>query len=92
MGELNARTRELEEKKVYLHWDTEKVYDPDTRKELEESLAYVYPYEDLGRIPAKVTVSEVKRLNSLRDRKAGQGNTGIDRKNTRDRPRIVPFS
>ena len=62
MGELNARTRELEEKEVYLHWDTEKVYDPDTRKELEESLAYVYPYEDLGRIPAKVTVSEVKRL------------------------------
>ena len=62
MGELNARSREMEEKEGYLHWDTEKVYDPDTRKELEESLAYVYPYEDLGGIPAKVTVSEVKRL------------------------------
>src|SRR5699024_2755937 len=45
MGELDARTRELEEKEGYLNWDTGKVYDPDTKKELEESFSYVYPYK-----------------------------------------------
>ena len=66
-GELDARTRELEEKEGYLNWDTGKVYDFDTKKELEESFSYVYPYKDLARIPAKVTVSEVKRIQTEED-------------------------
>lgn len=67
MGELDARTRELEEKEGYLNWDTGKVYDPDTKKELEESFSYVYPYKHLARIPSKVTVSEVKRIRTEED-------------------------
>lgn len=62
MGEIDMRSRELEEKEAYLYWDTTRVYDPDTRKELEESIAYVYPYKELEKIPAKITVSEVKRI------------------------------
>lgn len=42
------------------HWDMEKVYDPQLKKQLEEKFSYVYPYGYLQEIPAKLSVSELK--------------------------------
>lgn len=43
-------------------WDCSQVYDQKLRESLQESFSYEYPYEALGQIPAKLTVSEVKRM------------------------------
>lgn len=51
-------TREMLE-----HYDTSKVYDKDIRTQLEERLAYIYPYEEDTKIVGKVTVSDLKKLS-----------------------------
>lgn len=53
LGELSAREQieQLDEKTIY---------DPDTRKKLEEKLDAVYPYADLADMPAKLSVSDLK--------------------------------
>lgn len=48
----------------YSTWDAEKVYREDVRSELEEKFSYEYPYEYLQEIPAKISVSELKRQES----------------------------
>lgn len=45
----------------YMHWDVEKVYQEELHKQLEERFSYQYPYEYLQEIPAKISVSELKR-------------------------------
>lgn len=45
----------------YSAWDPEKVYLEEVRSELEEKFSYQYPYEYLQEIPAKISVSELKR-------------------------------
>ena len=70
-------------KEELLQLDTEKVYDPATAKLLEENFSFRYPFEKVTRLPAKMTVSELKRageeeeeagerLYSEFDRSAGQ--------------------
>lgn len=50
------------EKQVYLHWNTEHVYDADIRKKIEDIYSYEYPhYADLG-LSGKVSVSELKHM------------------------------
>ena len=56
---------------VLEHWDTSRVYVPELRARLEEQMAYVYPYEDSGRMKLKFTVSELKKRSGLAE-EAGQ--------------------
>lgn len=60
--ETQLRTEELLKKGELLMWDCSQVYDQKLRESLQESFSYEYPYEALGQIPAKLTVSEVKRM------------------------------
>lgn len=48
----------LEEEIISL--DTEKTYDINTRKYLEEISGYTYPYQDSADMPSKLSVSELK--------------------------------
>jgi len=48
-------------KEELLHLDLEKVYDPETAKLLEENFSFRYPFERVTELPAKMTVSELKR-------------------------------
>lgn len=48
-------------------WDCSQVYDRELRDSLQESFSYEYPYEALGQIPAKLTVSEVKRMQQMEE-------------------------
>ena len=43
------------------NWDPEKIYDEEVRKLLDTRFSYVYPYGYLREIPAKVSVSELKK-------------------------------
>lgn len=45
-----------------LNWDNTAVYNEELRREIEEAMEYVYPYEIEANIKAKLTVSELKRL------------------------------
>ena len=65
-GEELRRQITLEQRyEEYMNWDTEKVYDADVKHELEERFSYRYPYSDLQEIPAKVSVSELKKEYAL---------------------------
>lgn len=48
-------------KEVFVNWDCERVYDAEIRKELEKRFQYKYPFAALRDIPAKVSVSELKK-------------------------------
>lgn len=48
-------------KEELLHLDLEKVYDTETEKLLEENFSFRYPFERVTELPAKMTVSELKR-------------------------------
>lgn len=62
LGEVQTRAEEMRRKEELLHWDAGKVYGREIRSEIEESFSYEYPYAALADIPAKMTVSEVKRM------------------------------
>lgn len=54
------------EKRTYkeelLSWDANVVHDKTIRDRIEETLSFVYPYENAVKIPVKMTVSELKKL------------------------------
>lgn len=61
-GEELKRQISWEERyREYSNWDCEKVYHEEVRRELEEKFSYQYPYACLQEIPAKISVSELKR-------------------------------
>ena len=45
----------------YQNWDAEKIYHESIREQLENRFSYQYPYAYLQEIPAKVSVSELKK-------------------------------
>lgn len=59
---VEAVTRNLT-REMLENYDTSKVYDKNLRSQLEEKLAYTYPYEEDTKIAGKVTVSELKKLS-----------------------------
>ena len=65
--ETQLRTEEMLKKGELLMWDCSQVYDKELRDSLQESFSYEYPYEALGQIPAKLTVSEVKRMQQMEE-------------------------
>lgn len=64
LDEAQLRTEEMLKKGELLLWDSSEVYDEKWRKLFQDSFSYEYPYEAEGAIPAKLTVSEVKRMQN----------------------------
>lgn len=64
LDEAQLRTEEMLKKGEMLLWNCEEVYDETWRHFFSESLSYEYPYQAEGTIPAKLTVSEIKRMQS----------------------------
>lgn len=48
-------------KEVLCTWDTEKTYDEDMKRQLEEQLMYCYPHQQEQRMKQKLSVSELKK-------------------------------
>ena len=64
LDEAQLRTEEMLKKGELLLWDSSEVYDEKWRKLFKDSFSYEYSYEAEGAIPAKLTVSEIKRMQS----------------------------
>ena len=64
LDEAQLRTEEMLKKGELLLWDSKEVYDEKWRELFKDSFSYEYPYEAEGAIPAKLTVSEVKRMQN----------------------------
>lgn len=62
LDEAQLRTEEMLKKGELLLWDSKEVYDEKWRELFQDSFSYEYPYQAEGTIPAKLTVSEVKRM------------------------------
>ena len=63
LEEAETRMIQKMKKQEILEFDTAAVWDEKVREQIEERFTYSYPYPDRDKIPAKVTVSEVKRLH-----------------------------
>lgn len=59
--EMSRQVKQQLEKETLLGWEKDKVYDEGIRKILKARFEYQYPYAQLGEIPAKISVSELKR-------------------------------
>ena len=59
--QVTDREDRVRQRVAYETWDPQEVFDATIRKDLEEKFSYVYPYEYLQEIPAKVSVSELKK-------------------------------
>ncbi len=59
--ELKSQTGDEIARSYLEHFDTEKVYETEAAGVLKERLEGAYPFEESGRIPVKLTVSELKR-------------------------------
>lgn len=70
LGETEIRFKEQQKKEELLDWDCTKIYNEEVKNMLEESFSFRYPYEAQAAIPAKLTVSEVKRMQQLQDEDA----------------------
>ena len=64
LDEAQLRTEEMLKKGELFLWDSSEVYDEKWRKLFQDSFSYEYPYEAEEAIPAKLTVSEVKRMQN----------------------------
>ena len=64
LDEAQLRTEEMLKKGELLLWDSKEVYDETWRELFKDSFSYEYPYEAEGAIPAKLTVSEIKRMQN----------------------------
>lgn len=64
-GERQMRKTLLE------NWDQEKIYEEAVRQELQRRFAFRYPYEALGEIPVKLSVSDLKK-RSYREEDSAQ--------------------
>ena len=64
LDEAQLRTEEMLKKGELLLWDSKEVYDEKWRKLFKDSFSYEYSYQAEGAIPAKLTVSEIKRMQS----------------------------
>ncbi len=53
-----SRNKRYEE---YKNWDKNQIYQKTVREELENKFSYRYPYGYLQEIPAKISVSELKK-------------------------------
>ena len=60
-GEILGQTDVQIREEFFRKWDSEKVYDENVRKILEEKFCFVYPYAYLENLPVKVSVSELKK-------------------------------
>ena len=54
-------------KKALECWDADKIYDEQMRRSLEKQFTYRYPYENLGNIKLKFTVSELKKREYMEE-------------------------
>lgn len=52
-------------KQTLCEWDTQVVYDEDLKKKLEERLSWEYSYKGNFTIPAKLSVTEIKKMSML---------------------------
>ena len=59
--QVTDREDRVRQRAAYETWDPQEVFDAKIRKDLEEKFSYVYPYGYLQEIPAKVSVSELKK-------------------------------
>ena len=59
--QVTDREDRVRQRAAYETWDPQEVFDATIRKDLEEKFSYVYPYGYLQDIPAKVSVSELKK-------------------------------
>ena len=64
LDEAQLRTEEMLKKGELFLWDSKEVYDETWRELFKDSFSYEYPYEAEGAIPAKLTVSEIKRMQN----------------------------
>lgn len=64
--------KELQEYVGLKDFDTATCYDKEMARELKEQAEFVYPYAADQRLPVKVSVSELKRLQLLRAEQASE--------------------
>ena len=48
-------------KQILQKWDTDKIYDEETKTQIQEQFSYQYPHEHDQRIKQKMSVSELKK-------------------------------
>ena len=49
-------------KNILLHWDVNKVYDEETKLQLEQQFSYEYPFKHSQMMKQKFSVSELKKM------------------------------
>lgn len=54
-------------KQILQNWDVEEIYDPITKKQLEEQLLFSYPYDADKKTKQKISVSELKKRAYLEE-------------------------
>lgn len=59
--ELKRRISRNKRYEEYKNWDKNQIYQKTVREELENKFSYRYPYGYLQEIPAKISVSELKK-------------------------------
>ncbi|MCF0133692.1 MAG: PD-(D/E)XK nuclease family protein, partial [Blautia sp.] len=59
--EVQRQTSEMLQKELLENRDETKVYDEEIRNEIQKRFSYVYPWMLLREIPAKVSVSDLKK-------------------------------
>lgn len=65
MVEVSKQLEREIHKEELLKWDGEHIFNQVIRDEIEERLNYKYPYLSSIKIPAKMTVSELKKLGQM---------------------------
>lgn len=70
--ELDTQMQKKWTKENLIHWDDSVVHDEELLKQLKEREAFSYPFQEDGMIPAKLTVSELKRLSQQGEEEDGK--------------------
>lgn len=60
-NQIEQQVQEQMDKETFRSWDSDTVYVPELKEQLENRFSYAYPHAHLRDIPVKVTVSDLKK-------------------------------
>jgi len=66
--EVVKQIEEGHQKEELVNWDTNKIFDENFKKLIEQQIGYVYPFSKERDIPVKFTVTELKRREQELDK------------------------
>ncbi|MDO4518746.1 MAG: helicase-exonuclease AddAB subunit AddA [Eubacteriales bacterium] len=90
LEEIENATDQILRKDELKNWDPDRIYDEKLRAQLQERFEYQYPFVNLRKIPAKASISELKKGEFENKEEFGYENPYLVYKKQKKKKEVIP--